>query len=143
MKQLQGDIAIVEGNNELNVQMIPITAILAGKIIGSYWRLTTEAIQHPHSDPIPYQVGYYMCFKIRNTGNIATSFRMAYYIPPPEYGAGWRYSKPITLNPGQDGLIEWVLEAGDLKGAYTATWYLFGDDTLVDSITITNYFSGK
>ncbi|MBA7689821.1 hypothetical protein ES703_98332 [subsurface metagenome] len=139
MRHLHGDIVIVEGNNELNVQMIPITAILNGEIIESYWRLTTEEIPHPHSDPIPRYAGYYMCFRIRNKGDTTTSFRMAYYIPPPEYGAGWRYSKPITLSPGQEGLIEWVLYAGAKPGAYTATWYLFGDDTQVDSITITNY----
>ena len=55
MRHLHGDIVIVEGNNELNVQMIPITAILNGEIIESYWRLTTEEIPHPH--PAPYSGG--------------------------------------------------------------------------------------
>lgn len=138
MKQLPGDIVIVEGNNELNVQMIPITAIIAGEIIESYWRLTAEEIPHPHSDPIPRYAGYYMCFRIRNMGNTTTSFRMAYYIPPPEFGAGWHYSSPITLGSGEEGLIEWVFWAA-VRGAHTVTWYLFGDDTQVDSITITTY----
>lgn len=142
MKQSQGDIAIVEGNNELNVQMIPITAIPDGEIIESYWRLTKETITHPWSDPIPYHADYYGCFKIRNTGNIATSFRMAYYIPAGEHGGpAFYYSKAITLNPNQEGLIEWVFWAGAAPGAYTLTWYLFGDDTQVDSITITGYIS--
>jgi len=134
------DIVLVEGDNEFNILMIPIIAIITGEIIESYWRLTAEEIQHPHSDPIPYQAGYYMCFRIRNKGNTATSFRMAYYIPPPQYGAGWRYSKPITISPGEEGLIEWVFWAA-VRGAHTLTWHLFGDDTQVDSITITNYIS--
>ncbi|GAI62118.1 unnamed protein product [marine sediment metagenome] len=113
----------------------------SGEILESYWRLTAEEIHHPPSDPIPRETDYYMCFRIRNTGNTAVSFRMAFYIPPPEFGAGWRYSSPIELNPGQEGLIEWVFWAGAPPGAYTLTWYLFGDNEQVDSITITSYIS--
>jgi len=126
MKQLQGDIAIIEGNNELNVQMIPITAILAGEIIEIMWRVYGTAAWRSLSEAMPINTYMEHRFKIKNTGNVLTTFDIASYIPAGEYGGpAFRFCrKLVTIPPGEEGYSIPAFESGK-TGTFYHTWYLF------------------
>jgi len=134
---VKNDITLREGDNELNIQLTPI-APPSGEILEIIWKRCTGAdVWHSASDPMPEYTDIIHRFRVRNTGN-TTSFKVGYYRT--DYGAGWYYSDPVNINPGEEGYIEWVFWTGEV-GTYTTTWYLFGDDIEVDSMTVTTIVS--
>lgn len=111
----------------------------SGEILELKWKRYSDTdVWHSASDPMPEYTDIIHRFKVRNTGNATTLFRIGHYVTG--YGEGWYYSDPVDINPGEEGYIEWVLWAGE-AGTYTTTWYLFGDDIEVDSMTITTMVS--
>ena len=121
--------------NGLTGSFKAISAPPSGEILEVTWKRWKGVDEwHPFSDPMPSYTDIIHRFKIGNTGKAITSFKVGYYRT--NYGAGWRYSKPIDIKPGEEGYIEWALGSGR-AGTYTTTWYLFGDGIEVDSITVT------
>ena len=111
----------------------------SGEILEITWKRCTGAdVWYSASNPMPEYTDIIHRFKVRNTGDTTTSFKVGYYRT--DYGAGWYYSKPIDIKPGEEGYIEWVFWTGE-AGTYTTTWYLFGDDIEVDSMTVTTIVS--
>lgn len=110
-----------------------------GELLELTWkRYGGNDVWHSASDPMPEYTDIIHRFKVRNTGDTTTSFKVGYYRT--DYGAGWYYSDPVDIKPGEEGYIEWVFWTGEV-GTYTTTWYLFGDDIEVDSMAITTIVS--
>ncbi|MBA7560640.1 hypothetical protein ES708_02269 [subsurface metagenome] len=107
----------------------------SGEILELKWKEYGVAdVWHSISESMPRETSIVHRFKVKNTGNVAALFKVGYYHS--NYGAGWRYSSSVAVSPGEEAYIEWTLWAG-FPGTYTTTWHLFGDETDVDSMTVT------
>lgn len=92
---------------------------------------------HPISEPLPANKNVIHQFRIRNTGNVPTAFKIAWYTYP--FGRKTiHYTGSIILNPAEEGYIIYTFWSGG-SGQYIEDflWELYGDDTLVDSMTVT------
>jgi len=115
MKQLPGDIVIVEGNNELNVQMIPIVPV--SHFVYSNLSCWEEA------------AGFkYLKFRCRitNTGTSRETHVITIYKYRSDLGEGTALPEPydvtVTLDPGKS--TEYAYPSTHV-GAYRYTWCFF------------------
>lgn len=107
----------------------------SGKILEITWKRWEEVdTWHSISKPMPEMTDITYRFRVKNTGSVTTSFRAAHYVT--DYGAGWRYSNPVDINPSEEGYIDWTLWSGKARPAFNFTWYLFADDIQVDSMMV-------
>ncbi|MBA7592380.1 hypothetical protein ES708_34561 [subsurface metagenome] len=107
---------------------------VSGEILEIMWRLSAVDEWHPTSDPMPAYTDVRYRFTVRNTG-LPAKFKAGYYHE--NYGAGWRYSSPITLDTGEEGDIIWSFSTGAPRGTFDFIWYLFGDSKQIDSVVVT------
>ena len=118
MKQLPGDIVLVEGNNELNVQMTPIPEVSHFVYSNlSCWEWSAG-----------FKILKFRC-TIKNTGTSRESHVITIYKYRGDLGVGTaqpeRYEVSITLDPGES--IEYAYP-GMHSGAYRYTWCFFALD---------------
>jgi len=124
------DIALVAGDNELDVEMVPIVvAPPRGEILEIEWkRYSGTDVWHSLSDPMPSYTDVYHRWKVKNTGDGTFYFNIGQY--QTGYGEGWYYTNhPVQLSPNEEGYIEDVFGTGKPRSPFSFTWYLFGDAT--------------
>jgi hypothetical protein len=131
------DIALVSGDNELNVEMAPIVvAPPSGEILEIEWTLWGEPESwRPITDPMPAYDDVTNRFRIRNTGATVAPFKVGLYTYSSYTGWRWSYSPTVNINPGE-GYVFWTFGTGKVE-VITVTFHLFADDIEVDSMTVT------
>jgi len=155
MRQKSGDIVLYEGNNELNIAMIPLLPsieianfyyiVLHAGYLQSPSKLTTRMIDKPG------QRTYYIGFKVRNNESIDVSgITVDFRIDGADLGAPYCQgipdvivdtTPPFTVSPGETGNDKYFfwdfrpIWYGSLDH-YTAYGELKVNGELVDSVSI-------
>lgn len=118
MKHLQGDIGLVEGYNELNVEMVPIVPVSHFAYSNlSCWEWAAG-----------FKILKFRC-RIKNTGTSRESHVVTIYKYRSDLGEGTAlpemYEVTVTLDPGES--MEYAYP-GMHAGAYRYTWCFFALD---------------
>lgn len=108
----------------------------SGEILEITWYDEENDVWHPMSDPMAAYQEVTQRFRIRNTGSTLGVFKIGYcYWSDFQERYVWSYSPSFDIEPGE-GNIDWHIYTGG-AATFSATFYLFSDDTEVDTITVT------
>ena len=136
------DIALVEGNNELNVQLVPIVVPLAGRIgpglIWSkslvYWHPVTTGMEIPLNEEVYLQPVWVNDSEINIVGHVDLVVT---------YPDGTKHTLLATQNqdreatPGSGYYVQFEPFTTSQEGTYTVTATLSSAGQVLDSVTFT------